>query len=58
MFDQLSDRLQATLSDVLAAVRRHCWDGLDIRISRYDPACVEIPRPQLDRLLNAACYSH
>jgi hypothetical protein len=49
---------QATFSDVLAAVRRHCWDGLDIRISCRDPSCVEIPGPQLDRLLNAACYSH
>lgn len=49
---------QATFSDVLAAVRRHCWDSLDIRISGRDPSCVEIPRAQLDRLLNAACYSH
>jgi hypothetical protein len=49
---------QATFSDVLAAVRRHCWDGLNIRISRRDPCCVEIPRPQLDRLMNAACDSH
>ena len=49
---------QATFSDVLAAVRRHCWDELDIRISGRDPSCVEIPRLQLDRLMNAACYSH
>jgi hypothetical protein len=49
---------QATFSDVLAAVRRHCWDGLDIRISRLDPCRVEIPGAQLDRLINAACYSH
>jgi hypothetical protein len=49
---------QATSSDVLAAVRRHCWDGLDIRTSRRDPSCVEIPRSQLDRLMDAACYSH
>jgi len=49
---------QATFSDVLAAVRRHCWDWLDIRTSQRDPACVEIPRAQFDRLLNAVCYSH
>ncbi len=49
---------QATFSDVLAAVRRHCWDWLDIQTSPRDPTCVEIPKVQFDRLLNAACYSH
>ena len=49
---------QATFSDVLAAVRRHGWDGRDIRTSRRGPAYAEIPRARLDRLLNAACYSH
>jgi hypothetical protein len=49
---------RATFSDVLAAVRRHCWDWLDIQTSPRDPACVEIPRTQLDRLVNAVCYSH
>jgi hypothetical protein len=48
----------ATFSDVLAAVRRECWGFLDIRTSQGDPSCAEIPRAQLDRLLNAACYSH
>ncbi len=48
----------ATFSDVLAAVRRHCWSSLDIRISGSDPSRVEIPRAHLDRLRNAACYSH
>lgn len=51
-------KAQATFSDILAAVRRHCWSSLDIRTSRHDPACVEIPRTQLDRLLNAAYYAH
>jgi hypothetical protein len=51
-------KAQATFSDVLAAVRRHCWGWLDIRTSVRDPACVEIPRTQFDRLLNAVCYAH
>ena len=51
-------KAEATFSDVLAAVRRECWGFLDIRTSTADPSCAEIPRPQLDRLLNAACYAH
>jgi hypothetical protein len=51
-------KTHATFSDVLAAVWRHCWDGLDIRISGRDPAGVEIPRTQRNRLINVACYSH
>ncbi len=51
-------KAEATFSDVLAAVRRECWGFLDIRTSARDPSCVEMPRPQLDRLLNAVCYAH
>jgi hypothetical protein len=51
-------KAEATFSDVLAAARRECWGSLDIRTSRVDPCCAEIPRSQLDRLLNAVCYSH
>ena len=51
-------KTQTTFSDVLAAVRRHCWSVLDIRTSPHDPACVVIPRDQLDRLLNAVYYAH
>jgi hypothetical protein len=51
-------KAEATFSDVLAAVRRECWGFLDIRTSQGDPSYAEIPRVQLDRLLNAACYSH
>jgi DDE superfamily endonuclease len=51
-------KAEATFSDVLAAVRRECWGFLDIRTSQGDPSYAEIPRAQLDRLLNAACYSH
>lgn len=51
-------KAEATFSDVLAAVQRECWGFLDIRTSRRDPTCAEIPRPQLDRLLNAVCYAH
>ncbi len=49
---------QATFSDVLAAARQECWGFLDIRTSQGDPSYAEIPRSQLDRLLNAVCYSH
>ena len=51
-------KAEATFSDVLAAVRRECWGFLDIRTSPGDPSYAEIPRSQLDRLLNAVCYSH
>ena len=51
-------KAEATFSDVLAAVRRECWGFLDIRTSERDPSCAEIPRSQLDRLLNAVCYAH
>ena len=49
---------EATFSDVLAAVGRECRGFLDIRTSQRDPSDAEIPRPQLDRLLNAVCYAH
>ena len=48
----------ATFSDVLAAARRECWEFLEIRTSPRDASCAEIPRSQLDRLLNAVCYAH
>ena len=51
-------KAEATFSDVLAAVRRECWGSLDIRTSRRDPTYAEISRPQLARLLDAACYAH
>ena len=51
-------KAEATFSDVLAAVRRECWGSLDIRTSERDPSCAEIPRPLLNRLLNAVCYAH
>jgi hypothetical protein len=51
-------KAEATFSDVLAAVRRECWGFLDIRTSQGGPSYAEIPRVQLDRLLNAVCYSH
>jgi transposase len=53
-----SPKPQATFSDVLAAVRRHCGDGLEIPTSPRDPTCVEFPKAQLDRLRNAVGYSH
>ena len=49
---------RATFSDVLAAARRECWGFLDIHKSPRDASCAEIPRSQLDRLLNAVCYAH
>jgi DDE superfamily endonuclease len=51
-------KAEASFSDVLAAVRRECWGFLDIRTSQGDPSRAEIPRSQLDRLVNAVCYSH
>ena len=51
-------KAEATFSDVLAAVRRECWSFLGLRISARDQSCVEMPRPQLDRLLNAVFYGN
>ena len=51
-------KAEATFSDVLASMRRECWGFLDIRTSQRDSSWAEIPRPQLDRLLNAVCYAH
>jgi hypothetical protein len=51
-------KTEATFSDVLAAVRRECWSFLDSQTSLGDPFYAEIPRSQLDRLLNAVCYAH
>ena len=51
-------KAEATFSDVLAAVRRGCWGLLDIRTSERDPTRAEIPRSQLDRLLNAVSDAH
>lgn len=48
----------ATFSDVLAAARRECWGFLDSRTSPRDASCAQIPRSQLDRLLNAVYYAH
>src|SRR5262245_43576839 len=51
-------KAEATFSDIRAAVRRECRGFLDIRTSGRDPSCAEIPRSQLDRLLNVVCYAH
>jgi hypothetical protein len=51
-------KAEATFSDVLAAVRRRCWEELAFPISRSDPAYPKTSKTQLDRLFNAAYYSH
>lgn len=51
-------RAEATFSDMLAAVRRECWDSLDIRTSDRDPFFVVVPRPQFARLLNLVYLAH
>jgi DDE superfamily endonuclease len=51
-------KAEATFSDVLAAVRQRSWNELGFLISPSGPAYPKISKTQLDRLLNAACYSH
>lgn len=47
-------KAQATFSDVLASVRLHLWEALNILQAAPDPACVIIRRVDLDRLVQAA----
>ena len=49
---------QATFSDALAAVRQHLWAVEYFSTSMPDTEWVEIPRLYLQRLMQAACYTH
>src|SRR6266446_3722188 len=49
-------KTQATFSDVLATVRRHLWGGLTFQTSASHPDLCLVPRADLARLLQAACY--
>jgi hypothetical protein len=51
-------KAQPTFTDVLAAVRRHCWGDFNYSTSAHDPDVLEIPRAELSRLAYAVCYSH
>src|SRR5205814_9677407 len=42
--------------DVLATVRRHVWGGLTFQTSASHPDLCLVPRSDLTRLLQAACY--
>ena len=48
---------QATFGDVLAIVRRHLWGNFSYSTSPHDPNLVLIPRSDLSRLAQAACFS-
>jgi len=52
------EKSEATFSDVLAAVRRHLWGGLSYSTSEEDSEILKIPRRELNRLIEALCYSH
>jgi hypothetical protein len=49
-------KTQATFSDVLATVRRHLWGGLTFQTLASHPDLCLVPRAELIRLLQAACY--
>src|SRR3989441_13316590 len=49
-------KTQATFSDVLATVRRHLWGGLTFQTLASHPDLCVVPRTELIRLLQAACY--
>ena len=49
-------KTQATFSDILATVRRHLWSGLTFQTSASHPDFCLVPRSDLTRLLQAACY--
>ena len=48
-------KTQATFSDVLATVRRHCWSGLTFETSPADPDVCFVSPSDLTRLVQAAC---
>ena len=49
-------KTQATFSDVLATVRRQLWGGLTFQTVASHPDLCLVPRTELIRLLQAACY--
>ncbi len=49
-------KTHATFSDVLATVRRHLWGGLTFQTLASHPAVCLVPRVDLTRLVQAACY--
>ncbi len=49
-------KTHATFSDVLATVRRHLWGGLTFQTSAAHPDLCLVPRSDLTRLMQAACY--
>ncbi len=49
-------KTQASLSDVLATVRRHLWGGLTFHTSPADPHVCLVPRADLARLVQTVCY--
>ena len=50
-----SPKTQATFSAVLATVRQHRWGGLTLQTWASHPDLCLVPRPELIRLLQAAC---
>ena len=48
-------KTQATFSDVLATVRRHCWSGLTFQTLASHPDLCLVSRFDLLRLVQAAC---
>ena len=49
-------KTQATFSDVLATVRRQLWGGLTFQTLASHPDVCLVPRRDLARLVQAACY--
>jgi hypothetical protein len=51
-------KTHATCADVLAAVRHHGWRDVGDSTLADAPDLVEIPRLELARLVQVACYTH
>jgi DDE superfamily endonuclease len=49
-------KTHATFGDILATVRRHLWGGLTSQTVASHPDLCLVPRADLARLLQAACY--
>jgi hypothetical protein len=48
---------QATFSDTIASVRRWAWSHEYFAVSNNEPDMIKIPRPLVERFIDALCYA-
>jgi hypothetical protein len=50
-------KTRPTFSDTMTLVRRYLWNHIYFSMSQQDTGMVQIPRPLLERLTEALCYT-